>query len=56
MEIVDEEAIREEGGEVFFSLCSFLRTRNMWEGRTVMSPIFSLKLKMDIIVAHFIFD
>ena len=55
MEIVDEEATREEGGEFFFLSMHFLGDKKHVGGEDCNVPNFSLKLKWNIIVAYFYF-
>ena len=51
---IDEEATREEGGEDFFLFVKFLEGKQHVGGEDCNVPNFSLKLKWNIIVAHFI--
>ena len=52
---IDEEATREEGGEYFFLSMQLLEDKQHVGGEDCNVPNFSLKLKWNIIVAHFIF-
>ena len=56
MEIIDEEATREEGGDNFVLSMQLLEGKQHVGGEDCNVPNFSLKLKWNIIVAHFIFD
>ena len=56
MEIVDEEATREEVGEFFFLSMQLLGDKQHVGGEDCNVPNFSLKLKWNIIVPYFIFS
>ena len=56
MDIVDEEATREEGGEIFVLSMQFLEDKQHVGGEDCNGPNFSLKLKWNIIVEYFYFD
>ena len=51
---IDEEAIREEGGEDFVLSMQFLKGKQNVGGEDCNVPNFILKLKWNIIVAYFI--
>ena len=54
MEIVDEEATREEGVEDFVVSMQLLEGKQHVGGEECNVPNFSLKLKWNIIVSYFI--
>ena len=56
MEIFDEEATREDGGEIFFLSMRLLEDKQHVGGEDCNVPNFSLKLKWNIIVAYFYFS